>query len=167
MRALDLRALRAGVLATAALLPVVLVVAGLLAGSRGALSALGGVVLTVVFFALSVIVCAAVAKREPMMLLPAAVGIYSVKIVALAGLLAVLRDSTVVDTKAFAWAVVATVAVWLVAETTWLMRARIPYVEPEPSVAAPDPAGTGPGSGVPSPAASSVLQSDRAPAARA
>lgn len=126
----DARILRGAALAVTLLAPIVLGVAGLLAGIRGVLGAAVGLLLTVVFFASSVLAAAVVARRWPGLLLQTGVATYAIKIAALAVALLALQGVTAISLPALAWAVVVGTGTWLAAEVRLFLTAKIPYVEP-------------------------------------
>lgn len=124
----DVRIVRGGVLATASVGAVVVVLAGLLAGWAGVYGALLGTGLAMAFFAITIVAVSAAARVANELMLPAALGTYLVKVIGIFLALFFLRDTTAFDRTAFALATVIGACVFLVAELRVALRARIPYV---------------------------------------
>jgi ATP synthase protein I len=129
----DLRIARGAALATLAVAPVVLVAAGLLAGPKGLVGAALGTALAAGFFVVTVVVVTAAARIRPDFVLPAALGAYVLKIVALGVGLWALRDTTAFSRPAFAVATVVGACTYLLAEVQLAGRAHIPYVDDPPA----------------------------------
>src|SRR6266542_463904 len=116
----DVRIVRAGVLSTAAVGVVVVIVAGVLAGRTGVYGALLGTALAMAFFAITIVAVSAAGRVANELMLPAVLGI---------GLaLFFLRDTTAFNRTAFALATVTGACVFMVAELRFALRARTPYV---------------------------------------
>ena len=125
----DVRIVRAGVLTTAAVGALVVIAAGLLAGSKGVYGAVAGTLLAMAFFAVTIVVVSAAARVANELMLPAALGTYLLKLTGIGLALFFLRDTTAFDRTAFALATVIGACVFLVAEVRFALRARTPYVE--------------------------------------
>jgi ATP synthase protein I len=123
----DVRIVRGGVLATAAV-GVVVVVAGLLAGRAGIYGALLGTALAVAFFGITIVVVSVAARIANELMLPAALGTYLLKVIGIGLALFFLRGTTAFDRRAFALATVIGACVFMVAELRIALRARTPYV---------------------------------------
>lgn len=119
--------LRGAGLATAAAAPVALGVSWATAGRAGLAAAGLAFGIVAAFFTLSI---AALARVGARVLLPAALGVYVAKIVALGLALHALGSADFIDHTAFGWSAFAALVVWLSAEVTAFARARIPYVQP-------------------------------------
>src|SRR6266540_408324 len=116
----DVRIVRAGVLSTAAVGVVVVIVAGVLAGRTGVYGALLGTALAMAFFAITIVAVSAAGRVANELMLPAALGTYLA--------LFFLRDTTAFNRTAFALATVTGACVFMVAELRFALRARTPYV---------------------------------------
>jgi ATP synthase protein I len=127
----DARIVRGAVLATALAAVVVVVVAGVLAGRTGVYGALLGSSLAIAFFAVTIVVVSVAGRIASELMLPAALATYLVKVIAIAVMLILLRDTTAFSRTAFALATVIGACVFLVAELRIALRARAPYVEAE------------------------------------
>jgi ATP synthase protein I len=110
-----------------------IVVGALVAGGKGALGALLGVLLVAVFFTASMVIVGWVSRVRPSALMPTAVGTFLAKILLLLGLIAALNGTTAFNTKVFGFTAIACVLVWTGGQVASLAR-RMPYVEPAPSV---------------------------------
>jgi ATP synthase protein I len=122
------RIVRGAALATALIAPVALALAWWAAGGRGVLGAVLGIALAIAFFSATLLAVGAAGRVSPDLMLPAAVGTFTVKMLAIGVLLLLLRDTTAFDHAAFAVALVAGACVYLTAEIRLILRARIPYV---------------------------------------
>jgi ATP synthase protein I len=125
----DARIVRGAVLATAAVAVVVVAVAGLLAGAAGVYGALLGSALAIAFFAVTIVAVSVAARVANELMLPAALGTYLLKVIAIAVMLILLRDTTAFDRIAFAVATLIGACVFLVAEMRIALRSRTQYVE--------------------------------------
>jgi ATP synthase protein I len=124
----DVRIVRAGMLATAAVGVVVVVAAGVLAGRTGVYGALLGTALAMAFFAVTIVVVSVAGRIANELMLPAALGTYLLKVMGIGLALFLLRGTTAFDRRTFALATVIGACVFLVAELRIALRARTPYV---------------------------------------
>jgi ATP synthase protein I len=131
MESSDARILRGAAIPTALAGVVAALISLLVAGPKGALGAVIGLVVVVVFFSISVFVVNWAAKISPQTMMAAALLSYAVKLVATFALIAALNGVTVWNPRAFAWTVIALVLVWILSEALVTVRSRTPYVEPD------------------------------------
>lgn len=123
----------AAALAVTGLLPVVIGAA--MAGDKGVLGALLGVILVAVFFALGVVTVSLAGRRwGPDAMTATALGVYLAKVLALLAIVAAFRDTTALDTRLFGIAAISGVLVWTAGQVAAPSRPR----EPEPGTR-PDP----------------------------
>jgi ATP synthase protein I len=127
----EVRMARGAALATAAAAPVVLGLAWYLADAKGLLGAAFGLLLAVAFFSATLLAVGAAGRVQAELMLPAAVVTFAFKMLVIALLLFLLRDTTAFDRAWFALALVAGTVVYLAAEIRFAVRARIPYVVTE------------------------------------
>ena len=123
----DVQIVRGAALATVLTVPLAVLLGWLAAARAGAIGAGAGILLAAAFFSVTVVVVAAAARVSNELMLPAALGVYLLKLVGLLVALVLLRGVTAMDRPSFALAVVAGTCVYLVAEVRMALRARIPY----------------------------------------
>jgi ATP synthase protein I len=123
----DVWIVRGAVLATLLAAPLAAGAGWLAAGGRGALGAGLGILLAAAFFSVTVLVVDAAGRVSPQLMMPAALGVYVLKLIVLLIGLVLLRGVTAFDRAAFGLAVVAGTCVYLVAEVRMALKARIPY----------------------------------------
>src|ERR1700730_9512238 len=99
---LDARILRGAAIPTALAGAVAAVIGFLVAGPKGALGAVVGLVIVIVFFSISVLVVGYVGRRAPQLLLMAGVLSYALKLIILFVLIAAFKHQTIWNPKAFA-----------------------------------------------------------------
>lgn len=139
--AYEVRMLRSGALACAALVVPAVLVSSLTAGRAGAAGAGAALLLVAAFFALSMLVVSWAGRVSTQLMLWAALGVYLGKIVLLGAALAVAPRVSALDHAAFAWTIFTATVCWVVAEAVWLWRAQLPYVVvPAPGAGSSDPA---------------------------
>jgi ATP synthase protein I len=123
----DVQIVRGAALATLLTVPLAVLLGWLAAARAGAIGAGAGILLAAAFFSVTVVVVAAASRVSNELMLPAALGVYLLKLVGLLVALVLLRGVTVMHRPSFALAVVAGTCVYLVAEVRMALRARIPY----------------------------------------
>lgn len=125
--------LRRSLLAGAAAALVSIVVAAVVAGPDGAMSAGLGAAVVLVFFGARLLVMRRTARSNPQMVLVAALGVYTVKIVLLGlAMVAFSRISWVVG-PALGLTVIACAVVWLAAEMRAFVKMRVPVFAVAPT----------------------------------
>ncbi|MEU4578119.1 hypothetical protein ACBI99_34250 [Nonomuraea sp. ATR24] len=134
MQANDVRVLKSAAIPTLGVGAVAVVVSLLVAGGGGALGALLGVLLVGVFFSISVVAVAYAARVSPQMMAIAAMVSYLVKVIVIMVMLVTFRDTTLWNTQAFAWTVVAGTVVWTAFEVRAFMKTKMLYVDPDAKV---------------------------------
>ncbi|WP_412541980.1 hypothetical protein R8Z50_05420 [Longispora sp. K20-0274] len=113
---------------------VLAAVAGLVfAGPAGAAGAAGGVALVSVGYVLSHLAVAWADAVNRKMVLPVGLTVYSAKFILLGIWLAALGETHWAGLNAMAFSMVGAVIVWTTTQAVWTWKARIPYVEIEPS----------------------------------
>jgi ATP synthase protein I len=115
-------------LASSAVLAVVGAVAGFLhSGWSGAAGVTAGVAFIALVYTLSTVFIVWVERKNRPMMLPAALGAYGFKLVALIVLLGALRQWDGVRPMVFG--VAGAALLWIVAQMWWISHAKIPYVD--------------------------------------
>jgi ATP synthase protein I len=134
MQANDMRLLKGAVIPTALTGLVVVGVAALVAGGKGALGAGIGLLVVSVFFTVGLVVVSYASRVSPMMMMTAAVLSYAVKILAVMAMLKAFEDATAFEPKAFGWAAIVCTLAWTVGEMRGFMKLKMLYVDPEGKV---------------------------------
>jgi ATP synthase protein I len=119
----------AAVTAVAAVIMAVLATA--LAGSKGLIGAVIGVVVVALFFGISVVVVGRAARVSPQAMMAAAIATYIVKILILIIIFGQLQDTTAFNPKAFGLTVLVCVLAYTGAQAIWSMKLKMLYVEPD------------------------------------
>jgi ATP synthase protein I len=130
MESSDARIFRGAAIPTSAAGLVAIVASALLAGGEGAVGALIGTLVVLVFFGISIIAVSYSARVSPQLLMPVAMGTYLVKIFAMLGLIVSLRDASWMNGRAYGLTVLACTAVWLFFEIRVFVKTKMLYVEP-------------------------------------
>lgn len=128
-----LQHLRTALIAMGILLVVVAPLAGWRDGAAGALGALAGVGLVALSYTLSSLVIAVTDLRARHLLMPVALGTYILKFAIIGVVMWLVAGA---DWGGLPWLgvlVIAGALVWVAAQAVWVWRAKIPYVEIEPS----------------------------------
>ncbi|GAA2885240.1 hypothetical protein GCM10010517_48830 [Streptosporangium fragile] len=131
MQANDVRLLKGAAIPTLLVGLVVVLVATLFAGVKGALGAAIGLLVVCAFFSLGIVAVSYASRVSPMMMMTAAVLSYAVKIIIIMALLKTFEDATAFEPKAFGWAAIACTLAWTVGEMRGFMKLRMLYVDPD------------------------------------
>ena len=131
MQATDVALLRGAALPTAAAGLLAAGIAGLAAGLKGVTGVAIGVAVVMAFFTVSLLAVTYAARISAAVMMQAALATYLVKVLALLGLIVVLRDVTFWNSQAFAWTVIGCTVVWLAAEIRAFTKQKILYVDPD------------------------------------
>ena len=123
--------LRRSAMLTAPVALLMIVLGGVLSGSKGLLGAIIGVGLVIAFFGISALVVSRAARVNPQAMMAAAVGTFLVKILVLIILLSTLQNSTAFSGRWFGLTVIVCVITYSAAQMVSAMRLKMPYVEPD------------------------------------
>ena len=123
--------LRRSAMLTAPVALLMIVLGGVLGGTKGLLGAVIGVGLVIAFFGISVLVVGRAAKVSPQAMMAAAVGTFLVKIIVLIILLGSFQNSTAFNDKLFGLTVIVCVLAYSAAQMISSIRLKMPYVEPD------------------------------------
>ncbi|MEU6978771.1 MULTISPECIES: hypothetical protein [unclassified Streptomyces] len=129
----DARLLLHTAVPTAAAGAIATVVSGVVAGGKGALGAVVGTLVVILFMGLGLVVLQRTAKKLPQLFQAMGLMLYTAQLLVLFIFLALLKDTTAFDFKAFAFTLLATTVVWVAAQARAYMKAKIMYVEPDKS----------------------------------
>jgi hypothetical protein len=134
----DLSFLKVGALAALAATVVAVPVTGLWVGWAEALGVLAGAAIVTAFFCLSGVVIAWAGKIDDTYTLPAALGTFFLKAVALYALLSALPEEGWLDRRVLAWAVVVGALLWSGVQLRWVWTRQLYYVPPPSPPASPE-----------------------------
>ncbi|MEU2115822.1 hypothetical protein ACFWV1_17280 [Streptomyces sp. NPDC058700] len=129
----DARILLPTALPTVAVGVIATVVSGVVAGGKGAVGAVVGTLVVVLFMGIGLVVLQRTARKLPQLFQAMGLMLYTAQLLLLFIFLALLKDTTLFDFKAFAFTLLATTVVWVAAQARAYMKAKIMYVEPEKS----------------------------------
>lgn len=130
MQAIDARLYWRSAVPTAIVGVILVVIGGVLFGSKGVWAALIGVGVVAVFFAISTFAVGRAAKIGPSVMMGTALGTFLLKIIALAILSSVFRNTTAFNGRYFGIAALVCILVWCASQVWAMVKMRIPYVEP-------------------------------------
>lgn len=123
--------LRRSALVTAPAAVAMIVLSGIVGGSKGLVGGLLGVGLVIVFFGISAIAMIVAARHSPQVMMVTAITAYLVKILALLFVVAKYSGTTAFNGKLFGFTVIACIIVWTTSQAIISAKLKILYVEPE------------------------------------
>lgn len=112
------------------------VVSGLLAGGKGAIGAVAGAVVVILFMGGGLAGLQKTAKSYPHLFQAMGLLLYTTQILLLAVVLIAFRGTTLFDGRAFAFTLLGSTLVWVTSQAVAHKKAKILYVEPDSSAAA-------------------------------
>ncbi|MFI1222197.1 MULTISPECIES: hypothetical protein [unclassified Streptomyces] len=127
----DMRELLRIATPTAAVGAIATLVGGLLAGGEGAIGAVVGCLVVILFMALGQLALQWVAKAMPHLFQGMGLMVYSAQLVLLLVLIMGIRNTTLFDLQVFALSLVASVIAWIITQTVLHARSKTLYVDPE------------------------------------
>ncbi|MFF9088274.1 hypothetical protein ACF1BE_17965 [Streptomyces sp. NPDC014991] len=139
----DARILAQAAVPTAVVGAIAAVVSGVVAGGKGAIGAVVATLVVFVFMGLGLYVLQRTARSLPQLFQGVGLLLYTVQLLLLVVFVAVFRDSTLFNPRAFAIVLVVTTLAWITAQTRAHMKAKILYVEPDVSSKGGKPEKTG------------------------
>ncbi|MFE4633430.1 hypothetical protein ACFRJ1_08595 [Streptomyces sp. NPDC056773] len=131
MRSDDVRSLLQSAVPTAAGGALAAVVSGIVAGGKGALGAVVATVVVMLFMGIGLFVLQRTAKSLPHLFQAMGLMLYTVQILLLFVFLAVFKNTTLFNPRAFAITLAVATLVWIAAQARAHMKAKILYVEPD------------------------------------
>ncbi|MFE0736525.1 hypothetical protein [Streptomyces sp. NPDC058855] len=129
----DARTLLHTAVPTVAVGAVAAVVSGVVAGGKGAIGAVIGTLVVILFMGIGLVVLQRTARKLPQLFQAMGLMLYTAQLLLLFIFLFLLKDTELFDFKAFAFTLLATTVVWVAAQARAYMKAKIMYVEPEKS----------------------------------
>ncbi|MGW4160188.1 hypothetical protein [Streptomyces sp. NPDC004788] len=127
----DARTLLLTAVPTAAAGVIATVVSGVVAGGKGALGAVVGTAVVILFMGIGLVVLQRTAKKLPQLFQPMLLMLYAAQLLLLFIFLALLKNTTAFDFKAFAFTLLGTTIVWVAAQARAYLKAKIMYVDPD------------------------------------
>ncbi|MFD5145006.1 hypothetical protein [Streptomyces sp. NPDC058401] len=131
MRSDDVRSLLQSAVPTAAAGALAAVISGIVAGGKGALGAVVATLVVMLFMGIGFLVLQRTAKSLPHLFQAMGLMLYTVQILLLFVFLAVFKNTTLFNPRAFAITLVVATLVWIAAQARAHMKAKILYVEPD------------------------------------
>ncbi|CAM5372359.1 hypothetical protein [Streptomyces tanashiensis] len=126
----DARILLHTAVPTAAVGAVATVISGVVAGGKGAIGAVVGTLVVLLFMGIGQLVLQRTAKSLPHLFQAMGLMLYTAQLLVLFIFLALLKNTTLFDFKAFAFTLLATTVVWVAAQARAYMKAKITYIDP-------------------------------------
>ncbi|MER6977165.1 hypothetical protein [Streptomyces carpinensis] len=127
----DVRNLLHTAVPTAAVGVVAVAVSGAVAGGKGAIGAVVGVALAILYMGIGLYVLQWTAKTLPQLFQAMGLMLYVAQLLLLMIFLAVFKGTSLFNARAFAFSLVAATIVWMAAQARAHMKAKIFYVEPD------------------------------------
>ncbi|MFJ4790453.1 hypothetical protein [Streptomyces sp. NPDC088794] len=127
----DVRILAQAAVPTAAVGAIAAVVSGVVAGGKGAIGAAVATLIVILFMGIGLYVLQRTAKSLPHLFQMMGLMLYAAQILLLFMFLAIFKNTTLFNPRAFALTLVAGTLAWIAAQTRAHMKAKILYVEPE------------------------------------
>ncbi|MFI9050188.1 hypothetical protein [Streptomyces sp. NPDC053427] len=131
MQSNDARLLLHAVVPTLALGAIAVAVSAVAAGGTAVLGAVLGTVLVVLVMGAGLVVLQQTAKKLPQLFQMMGLLLYTVQILLVAVFVIAFKDTTLFDTKVFAFTLLGATLVWIAAQTRGHMKAKILYVNPD------------------------------------
>ncbi|MFE7748940.1 hypothetical protein [Streptomyces sp. NPDC057428] len=131
----DVRTLLQTAVPTAAAGVVAAAVSAGVAGGKGALGAVVATLVVILFMGIGLVVLQRTARSLPHLFQAMGLMLYTAQLLLLFIFVAVFKDTSLFNPKAFAITLVATTLAWIGAQARAHMKAKILYVEPESSSA--------------------------------
>ncbi|MFM9555440.1 hypothetical protein ACKI19_24425 [Streptomyces caniscabiei] len=128
----DVRNLLQTAVPTAAAGVISVAVSGVVAGGEGALGAVVGTVLAILFMGIGLYVLQWTAKTLPQLFQAMGLMLYVAQLLLLMIFVALFKDTSLFNPRAFAAALVVATVVWMAAQARAHMKAKIFYVDPAP-----------------------------------
>ncbi|MCG7205987.1 hypothetical protein [Streptomyces arenae] len=127
----DVRILAQAAVPTAAVGVLAAVVGGVVAGGKGAIGALVGAVIVILFMGIGLYVLQRTARSMPQLFQMMGLMLYAAQLLLLFIFMAMFKNTTLFNPRAFAITLVVATLTWIAAQTRAHMKAKILYVEPD------------------------------------
>jgi ATP synthase protein I len=130
MQVNDARIFRGAAIPTALAGLVAVLISSLTAGAKGGIGAGSATVVVLVFFGLGLFALQHFSRKMPELFMGVAMITYTTQLLLLAIVLAVFKDTSLFNTQAFGFTVLATALIWIAAMLRAHLKLKILYVEP-------------------------------------
>ncbi|KIZ14087.1 hypothetical protein [Streptomyces natalensis] len=131
MQSNDARLLLSAVVPTLATGVLAVAVSAVAVGGTAVIGAVIGTVLTVLVMGVGLVVLQQTARKLPQLFQMMGLLLYTVQILLVAVFVIAFKDTTLFDTKAFAFTLLGATLVWIAAQTRGHMKEKILYVNPD------------------------------------
>ncbi|GES30627.1 hypothetical protein San01_31140 [Streptomyces angustmyceticus] len=110
---------------------IAVAVSAVVAGATGAIGAVVGTALVLLVMGAGLVVLQQTARKLPQLFQMMGLLLYTVQILLVAVFMITFKDTTLFDTKAFAFTLLGATLVWIAAQTRGHMKEKILYVNPD------------------------------------
>ncbi|MFE1766343.1 hypothetical protein ACWDBF_12445 [Streptomyces angustmyceticus] len=131
MQSNDARLLLHALVPTLAIGVIAVAVSAVVAGATGAIGAVVGTALVVLVMGAGLVVLQQTSRKLPQLFQMMGLLLYTVQILLVAVFMITFKDTTLFDTKAFAFTLLGATLVWIAAQTRGHMKEKILYVNPD------------------------------------
>jgi ATP synthase protein I len=137
MQANDARTVLHAAVPTAAVGAIAAAVCAFVAGGKGAIGAAVGALVVILAMGSGLVVLLRTARSLPHLFQAMGLMLFAAEVLLLFIFLATFKDTTLFNSRAFAAGVVAGTLTWVIAQARAQMKAKIFYVDPQPSGSQP------------------------------
>ncbi|MFE9422826.1 hypothetical protein ACFYNO_07680 [Kitasatospora sp. NPDC006697] len=125
----DARTIRGAAIPTAVAGVLAVAISAAVAGGKGAVGAAFATVLVMVFFASGQVALDRLTRNNPQLMMAVALLVYTTQILLVGIVLAVFKDTTLFDTKVFAFTLLGCVFIWIGMQVRTHLKTKQFYVE--------------------------------------
>ncbi|MFF7382974.1 hypothetical protein [Streptomyces griseoluteus] len=129
----DVRILAQAAVPTAAVGAIAAVVSGVVAGGKGAIGAVVGTLIVILFMGIGLYVLQRTARSFPQLFQMMGLLLYAAQLLLLVVFVGLFKNTTLFNPRAFAVVLVVATLTWIAAQARAHMKAKILYVDPEAS----------------------------------
>ncbi|MGW2467235.1 hypothetical protein [Streptomyces bauhiniae] len=129
----DVRILAQAAVPTAAVGAIAAVVSGVVAGGKGAIGAVVGTLIVILFMGIGLYVLQRTARSFPQLFQMMGLLLYAAQLLLLVVFVGLFKNTTLFNPRAFAVVLVVATLTWIAAQARAHMRAKILYVDPDAS----------------------------------
>ncbi|MGW2210275.1 hypothetical protein [Streptomyces sp. NPDC001781] len=129
----DVRILAQAAVPTAAVGAIAAVVSAVVAGGKGAIGAVVGTLIVILFMGIGLYVLQRTARSYPQLFQMMGLLLYAAQLLLLVVFVGLFKNTTLFNPRAFAVVLVVATLTWIVAQARAHMKAKILYVDPDAS----------------------------------